>query len=171
MADIFVEREFDPPLTRDDVLDMAAQSVGCFGIYKVEWIESFLSLDGRKMFCHFSTPDVESLRLAFRQSTGSVPLVIWSGSIHDSSGVLTASVLVERSFVEPVLLDDIHAMEVANSWCLETRNVKHQRSFFARDKKRMLCLYNAPDAQAVREAQQQAGMPMDSAWAFDLIKP
>jgi hypothetical protein len=30
----------------------------------------------------------------------------------------------------------------------------------------MICLYRAPDADAVREAQRQAGVPFTSVWRF-----
>ena len=77
----------------------------------------------------------------------------------------------ERSWAEAVDIADIQAMEDAGSWCLDTYNVKFVRSYFSTDRKRMLCLYAAPDAESVRQAQRQINMPMDSVWAFELINP
>jgi len=31
----------------------------------------------------------------------------------------------------------------------------------------MICMYHAPDAESVRLAQRQAGMPIDDVWAFE----
>ena len=38
------------------------------------------------------------------------------------------------------------------------------KSFFSRDGRRMLCLYEAPDAEAVRIAESQAKVPYECAW-------
>ena len=66
---------------------------------------------------------------------------------------------------------DIQAIEDEGAWCLEARNVKFVRTYFTTDRKRMVCLYNAPDAESVRQAQSQINMPMDRVWAFELLKP
>ncbi len=79
--------------------------------------------------------------------------------------------LVERSFAAPVALEDVQAVEDAGRWCLDTRGVQFVRTFFSGDRRRMICLYSAPDAQAVRDAQREAGMPVDRVWAFARIGP
>jgi hypothetical protein len=35
----------------------------------------------------------------------------------------------------------------------------------------MICLYEAPDAESVRQAQREAGVPFDEAWAFARYGP
>jgi hypothetical protein len=70
-----------------------------------------------------------------------------------------------------VTLEEIQAMEDAKQWCLDTHRVKFARTFFAHDRKRMLCLYAAPDAEAVRAAQREAGMPVDRVWGFERLGP
>jgi len=35
----------------------------------------------------------------------------------------------------------------------------------------MICLYHAPDAESVRLAQRQAGMPLERVWAFHAVLP
>jgi hypothetical protein len=47
--------------------------------------------------------------------------------------------------------------------------VTHTHSFFSLDGKRMLCFYDAPDAEAVRIAQREAAMPASAVWAGALI--
>ena len=79
------------------------------------------------------------------------------------------NVVVERSFEEPVTIGEIQAIEDAGASCLETHQVTFVRTFFSRDRKRMICLYRAPDAEAVRVAQRMAGMPVDSVWSFRLM--
>jgi len=172
MTDVFVQRGVDPPLSDDSFDAMARDSAGCLELYQVQWRQSLLSADGRRMICWFSAPDAESTRLALRKA-GSHAGIPWSGTVHDSPAsdappAETANVVVERSFEAPVTIGEIQALEDAGAACLESRGVRFVRTFFSRDRKRMVCLYRAPDAEAVRQAQRQAGMPVDSVWSFRL---
>ena len=72
--------------------------------------------------------------------------------------------LVERRFEQPVKFEDIQALEDAGSWCLKAYGVRFLKTFFSRDRQRMLCLYEAPDAEAVRLAETQANVPYERAW-------
>ena len=175
MTDCFLERNFDPPIDTGKVLAMALDCFGCFSIHRVDWRTSFLSADGVRMICWFRAPDLESSRIAMRQSNVDCRN-LWRGSVHDKPGLdgeegAAANVLVERSFSEPVTLAQIQAIEDAGIHCLETRDVHFARTFFSADQKRMICLYRGPDAESVREAQRQAGVPFDAAWAFRAISP
>jgi hypothetical protein len=78
-------------------------------------------------------------------------------------------VIVERRFDSPEDFDTLQAIEEANGWCLEARSVKFVRSFFSLDRKLMHCIYEAPDAESVREAQHEAGMPFAKIWAVTEI--
>lgn len=170
MSDLFLERVFDPALTPDGVMQMADRAAGCFGIHKVEWHGSCLSNDGQRMFCWFRASDMESARLAMRQSNADIR-VFWRGTVHDAPNVgpediAAANVLVERKFDDAVTLQQIQEIEEAGIGCLESRNVRFIRTFFAADQKRMICLYEAPDAESVRQAQREAGVPFEEAWTF-----
>ena len=175
MTEIFLERQFDIALTTADVWEMVEDMSGCFGIHRVEWQGSLLSMDGTHMFCWFRAPDMESARIAMRQEAIDTNL-LWRGTLHDAPGVqeedlACANVLVERSFEAPVSLRDIQDIEDAGRWCLETRNVRFIRTFFSAGHTRMACLYEAPDAESVRQAQREAGVPFDDAWSFRKIGP
>lgn len=166
----FLERTFAEPLTTDDVLQIAIASRYCFDIHEVSWHGSFLAADGRRMVCWFSAADLESSRVALRQSKADVRR-LWSGTVHEAPQPARANVFVERSFEAPVRLEDIQAIEDAGAWCLEAHDVRFARTFFSLDRKRMLCLYEAPDAESVRIAQHKAGMPVDAVWAFERVGP
>jgi len=175
MTDCFLERDFDPPIDKAAVLGMALDCFGCFSIHQVDWRMSLLAGDGGRMVCWFRSPDLESSRIAMRQSNVDCR-VLWRGSVHDKpglgeEGLAAANVLVERRFEEPVTLAQIQAIEDAGIRCLETRDVHFVRTFFAADQRRMICLYRAPDAESVREAQRQASVPFDVAWAFHAVGP
>ena len=74
-------------------------------------------------------------------------------------------VIVERAFDEPVSIDDIQAIEDRGAWCLEMYRVRFLQTYFSTDRKRMICVYEAPDAEAVRVAQSKAGVPFERVWA------
>jgi hypothetical protein len=82
-----------------------------------------------------------------------------------------SNVAVARRWPEPVELADIQAIEEAGAWCLEAHDVQFVRTFFAADRRRMLCLYRAPDAESVRLSQAKAGMPVEHVWAFETLVP
>jgi hypothetical protein len=174
MTDVFMESTFEQPLAEGEFEAMLESNSGCFGLYRVEWQQSCLSSDRRRMFCWFTAPDLESMRQALRKSKSESPC--WAGTIHDAPSTNApplehANVLVERSWPDPVTLDEIQAKEDRGAWCLETHGVKFVRTYFSLDRRRMMCLYSAADAESVRIAQRQAGMPVDAIWSFDLKQP
>ena len=175
MTEVILERQFDPALTPEDVMDLAIKASDCFNMHRVDWHVSHLAMDGRKLICRFSAPDMESARIALRQSKMD-GRKIWSVNVYDAPGidekdVRSASVLVERSFEAPVTLQQIQDIEDAGIGCLESRDVRFIRSYFSQDQKQMFCLYEAPDAESVRQAQREAGVPFDDAWTFRAISP
>jgi len=175
MTDMFLERSFDPPLDTNRALGMALDAAGCFRLHGIRWHRSMLSSDGRRLVCWFSGPDMESVRIALRQINADVQR-LWRGTVHNAPGLeedelRSANVLVIRSFEDPVELHDMQVIEDAGAWCLETRDVRFIRTYFAADHKRMVCLYEAPDAESVRQAQREAGVPFDDAWSVLALGP
>jgi hypothetical protein len=175
MVDVFLERDFDPAVSHADLRAAWLGGADCFRLHRVEWRGSLLSLDGRKLVCHFRAPDAESARIALR-TTGADIRRLWPGTLHDAPGLGrfaadSANVLVRRAFAAPVTMAEVQAREDAAAWCLEARHVKFVRTCFAADRRRMLCLYRAPDAESVREAQRHAAMPMEDVWGFAALLP
>lgn len=172
---MFLERCFDPAIAPNDVFAMGAEGAECFGLYGIAWHGSLLATDGGRMLCHFEGPDAESVRVALRQ-LGVTVEGLWPGTAHTAPGTTpaeqaAANVLVARAFEEPVALEDVQRAEDANAWCLEAHNVNWVRTYFSRDRQRMMCVYRAPDAEAVRRAQQGAGLPFQAVWAVTPIRP
>jgi hypothetical protein len=175
MSEILVERHWEKPLTDDDMLALFAAAGGCLAIHRCEWRGSLLSGDGRELFCHFTAPDAESVRIALHEA-GSPRGSIWPGTIHDAPGsnqaeLESANVVVTRRFDEPVALADIQTIEDAGAGCLENHRVRFVRTYFSTDRRRMMCLYRAPDAESVRIAQREAGMPVERVWSFRQFRP
>jgi len=80
-------------------------------------------------------------------------------------------VLVERRFDEPVAFEEILAIGERNIACFESHDARFVRSYFSTDRRRMICLYQAPDAEAVRHANRMAGVPFDRVWPAQVLAP
>jgi hypothetical protein len=170
MTHLILERTFDPPLDLAVFVERVRASEWCFDLYRLHWNGSFLSLDGRTMVCSFTAPDAESARTALRQ-TGADVARLWTTSVHLAEPPVNANVLVERSLEEPDTFERLHAFEDGRRWCLDQHRVRWSRSHLSTDGRRMLCLYEAPDAESVRVAQREAGLPVDRLWAFRKLGP
>jgi len=84
---------------------------------------------------------------------------------------MTQIVVVERSFAEPTLVETLAARERLVAPCLRERAVTWLETLASRDQLRMLCFYRAPDTEAVRYIQEQAGLPYDRAWSGRSLAP
>ena len=80
-----------------------------------------------------------------------------------------ARVMVERKFDEAESFDDLQAQEDAFAWCAEQHLVTFIRSYFSKDRMRMICEYEAPDAEAVRKLQRTASMPFERIWTASVF--
>ena len=80
-------------------------------------------------------------------------------------------VIVERTFAAPIGLADLQGAENDAAWCLRMHNVRFLHSYFSSDRKRMICVYEAPDAEAVRKVQRTANLPFDNIWTASVVDP
>ena len=129
--------------------------------------------------CLFDAPDAEAVRSTIRTGGLRPPQHLWAATIHPAlpnggqpSGAEAASrslAVVERCLAAPTPFDDVQAIEDAGRACFDQHDVKPLTSYFALDRRRMLCLYEAPDTQSVRSANRRAGMPFDIAWHAAVI--
>lgn len=74
-------------------------------------------------------------------------------------------VVVERWYEEPQDLARMQGAEDAVAWCLEQHAVTFLHTFASPDRCRVMCVYRAPDVEAVRVTQRTAGLRVDLAWA------
>jgi hypothetical protein len=174
MAEIFLERSYDTPVCASDVLAMAKKAGGCYDLHRIEWQGSLLAPGGRKLLCRFRAPDAESVRIALRDLRAGFGR-LWTGSVHDAPGFTEAqqrkaNVLIERTFDPPVTEEEIRKAET-DGWCAKAHRVTFMRTYVSDDRRRMICLYQAPDAESVRLAQRLMTMPVDAIWAFTPIGP
>ena len=82
-----------------------------------------------------------------------------------------ALILVEREFEEPVTFAEVQALEQASGDCFTLRSIEFLHSYFSADRTRMICVYEAADAESVREANRLAELPFSQVWSATKITP
>ena len=178
MSVVILERRFDPPLTLAELAAMKDQAGWCLEQHRVEHRTSLLARDGRLSLCAFEAPDAEAVRSVVRQVGGPVGRA-WAATVYASPdhppraplvGPEGTLVVVDRSFPEPVSFVALQEREDRGAWCLAQHRVRFLRTFLATDSKRMICVYRAPDAESVRLAQREAGMPFEAVWPVEAFE-
>lgn len=81
------------------------------------------------------------------------------------------TVVVERSFEQPVEIDELRSWEENARWCRELHDVRFLHSYVSADRKRMICIYEAPDAEAVRQVNTMARLPFERVWSASVLLP
>jgi len=175
MTEVFVERTWPAPITDEGMQMMSAMFAGCLGLHRVAWCGSWLSSDGTETCCHFRAPDAESVRIAARDAPSTHDST-WACHIHDAPAfsaetLLSSNVLVIRSFDEPVEAATIRSLEAAAAGLFDAHHVRFVRTHLSTSGRRMVCVYQAPDAGVVARVQQEAGMPFERIRAVRRYEP
>lgn len=77
--------------------------------------------------------------------------------------------IVERTFEQPLGDDDLSAVMERLGPCLDQYGVQWVRSYLSRDRKRMICHFQAPDAESVRASNRAAEALFDQVWPADVL--
>lgn len=78
-------------------------------------------------------------------------------------------IVMEQTFETPMSDDELSTFAKRLDPCLDLRNGAWARSYLSADRKRMVCEFEAPDAESVREALRSAGVPFDRVWASSVF--
>lgn len=78
-------------------------------------------------------------------------------------------VIVERVFADPIQAADVYASMAQGHGCLDAHRVRHLRSCLSLDGLRMICEYEAPDAESVRTANLRMGSRFERIWTAKVI--
>jgi hypothetical protein len=80
-------------------------------------------------------------------------------------------IIVERSFDPPITQGDMDAVSQRVGSCLDLYGVQWVGSHVSTDRRRMVCVYEAADAQSVRDVQNAAQAPFERVWPADIMAP
>ena len=78
-------------------------------------------------------------------------------------------VIVERVFAEPITVEQLQASLARGESCMTMHRVRFLRSNLSRDGLRMICEYEAPDAESVRIVNQRLGMAFERVWTANVL--
>jgi len=79
-------------------------------------------------------------------------------------------IIVERTFDTPQSDADMRAVADQERPCLSAYQATWKRSLLSADRKRMVCEYEAADAETMRRIQREAGAQFDRIWAGEVIE-
>ena len=79
-------------------------------------------------------------------------------------------IVVERNFETPQTDADMKRVADQERPCLAAYQATWKRSLVSADRKRMVCEYEAADAETMRRIQREAGAEFDRVWIGDVIE-
>jgi len=79
-------------------------------------------------------------------------------------------VILEREFPEPLSSEEVRKM-AAETECLDLYRVKPVRSYLMPGGKRMVCVFEAPDAEALRAVGRSNGFVNAVIWSSTVHTP
>lgn len=80
-----------------------------------------------------------------------------------------ARIVAEQSFETALSDEELTRMSRRVDACLEIRRGCWVRSYLSADRKRLTCDFEAPDAEAVREAMRSANTEFDRVWTAQVF--
>ncbi len=79
------------------------------------------------------------------------------------------NLVVEQTFEKPLTSDELNAMAKRVDPCLEAHGATWVHSYISSDRKKVVCEFEAPDAEKVRESYRSAGVTFDRVWSADVF--
>lgn len=178
MALVVVEREFDQPAVFEELQAKEEAFAWCLEENGVRFLHTYFALDRRKMVCVYDAPDAEAVRRT--QRTAKMPVAqLWPArSVMRESGrqppphdVGRAIVVVERVFPQPLTVAAFLALNQNGKWCFEANAVELIDSYINATSDGSLCIFAAPDAEAVRKTNRTLSYPADRTWSASFHAP
>jgi hypothetical protein len=80
-----------------------------------------------------------------------------------------AILVLEHTFDSPITDEALDGAARRMDQCLEAYGARWMRSYLSKDRKRMICEFEAADAEQVRTSARTAGIPFDRCWTADLF--
>jgi hypothetical protein len=82
-----------------------------------------------------------------------------------------ARVLVEKIFDPPITEEQWNRDVKLAIPCHHANDVRWIRSMMAGDRSRVICEFEAPDAETVRRSFRKVGLPFARVWVVDVLEP
>ena len=82
-----------------------------------------------------------------------------------------ARLIVEQSFDSPLSDEEYDRVSNQIDPCLAKYGARWMRSYFADDRRRMICEFEAADAEAVLASYRAANVAFDRIWSAQMYEP
>jgi|KBSMisStandDraft_5_1062788.scaffolds.fasta_scaffold4403641_1 hypothetical protein len=79
-------------------------------------------------------------------------------------------IIIESSWEEPISDEEFDALAERVTPCLDERQATWVTSYMATDRRRRVCVFEARDAESVRQAYRLSGVKFDRVWAAEQIR-
>jgi hypothetical protein len=79
-------------------------------------------------------------------------------------------IIVETTFDPPISDEEFDRQAETVAPCLDERHATWVTSYMALDRRRRVCVFEARDAEAVRQAYRMSGVKFERVWAAEQIK-
>jgi hypothetical protein len=76
--------------------------------------------------------------------------------------------ILDQSFTVPLTDDEHNRVAQRLDPCLDARGARWLRSYLSTDRLRMVCEFEAPDAEAVRQSYRTAGVNFERVWSAEV---
>ena len=77
---------------------------------------------------------------------------------------MTTKLFLERTFDEPLTIEDVSEGGRELKWCLDVHRCEWHGSFLALDGRTMICSFSAPDMESARVALRDPDMDLSRLW-------
>jgi hypothetical protein len=78
--------------------------------------------------------------------------------------------IVEHTY-DPPLSEEEHRRAASQlDPCLEAHGARWMCSYLSHDRRRMICEFEAPDAETVRQSMRSAGVSFDRVWSGEVFR-
>ena len=82
-----------------------------------------------------------------------------------------ALIICERIYQTPLSLERFRAAARKQHPCYDVRGVRWLGSVYSNDGLKVVCRYEASDAESVRQANREAGLAFERVWAAQEVLP
>jgi Protein of unknown function (DUF4242) len=77
------------------------------------------------------------------------------------------NVIGELNFDTPIAPKDLAEIQRSDTWCFGSRRVRLVRLFLSSNRRRAVLLFQAPDAESVRQAFRHTQTTFDQIWSCE----
>ncbi len=78
-------------------------------------------------------------------------------------------VIVERTYEQPFTDEQVADLVRRAGPCFAIRRIRRLTTYVSKDRRRTICLYEAPDASTVRDVHDQEGVAYVKIWSADVL--